>query len=66
MTAFLRDLRQGARQLIRRPGFSAAAIASLALGIGLNTTLFTIVNAVLLRGTARCRGPTGWSRFTRA
>ena len=49
MTAFLRDLRQGARQLIRRPGFSAAAIASLALGIGLNTTLFSVVNAVLLK-----------------
>ena len=49
MTAFLRDLQQGARQLIRRPGFSAAAIASLALGIGLNTTLFSVVNAVLLR-----------------
>ena len=49
MTAFLRDLRQGAQQLIRRPGFSAAAIASLALGIGLNTTLFSVVNAVLLK-----------------
>ena len=51
MTVFLRDLRQGARQLIRRPGFSAAAIASLALGIGLNTTLFSVVNAVLLKGS---------------
>ena len=51
MTSFLRDLRHGARQLIRRPGFSAAAIASLALGIGLNTTLFSVVNAVLLRNS---------------
>ncbi|MFZ0854608.1 MAG: hypothetical protein WAO08_36090, partial [Hyphomicrobiaceae bacterium] len=51
MTAFLRDLQQGARQLIRRPGFSAAAIASLALGIGLNTTFFSVVNAVLLKGS---------------
>lgn len=49
MSAFLRDLRQGARQLVRRPAFSAAAIASLALGIGLNTTLFSVVNGVLLR-----------------
>ncbi len=48
---FLRDLRSGFQQVIRRPGFSAAAIASLALGIGLNTTLFSIVNAVLLRGS---------------
>ncbi len=45
----MRDLQSGLRQLIRRPGFSAAAIASLALGIGLNTTLFSVVNAVLLR-----------------
>ena len=51
MSSFLRDLRQGARQLIRRPGFSAAAIASLALGIGLNTTLFSVVNGVLLRNS---------------
>ena len=49
MDSFARDLQHGARQLIRKPGFSAAAIASLALGIGLNTTLFSVVNAVLLR-----------------
>jgi putative ABC transport system permease protein len=47
--SFFKDLQQGARQLVRRPGFSAAAIASLALGIGLNTTLFSMINAVLLR-----------------
>jgi hypothetical protein len=49
MSSLLRDLRHGARQMIRKPGFSAAAIASLALGIGLNTTLFSVVNGVLLR-----------------
>ncbi|MEZ5318752.1 MAG: ABC transporter permease [Vicinamibacterales bacterium] len=49
MSAFYRDLIVGLRQLARRPVFSAAAIASLALGIGLNTTLFSVVNAVLLR-----------------
>jgi len=48
----LRDLRHGVRQLARQLGFAAAAIASLALGIGLNTTLFSVVNAVLLRDTA--------------
>jgi predicted permease len=49
-TTLLQDLRYGVRQLIRQPGFSAAAIASLALGIGLNTALFSIVNGVLFRG----------------
>lgn len=52
MGDFLRDMRHGVRQLGRQPGFAAAAIASLALGIGLNTTLFSVVNAVLLRDTA--------------
>ena len=48
----MRDLRHGIRQLLRQPAFTAAAVVSLALGIGLNTTLFSIVNAVLLRDTA--------------
>lgn len=47
---FARDLKLGVRQLLHQPAFAAAAILSLALGIGLNTTLFSIVNAVLLRG----------------
>ena len=51
MTAFARDLRHGVRQLLRRPAFACAAIGSLALGIGLTTTLFSVVNAVLLRKT---------------
>src|SRR5262245_30513806 len=49
MGSFVRDLQHGARQLIKRPAFSAAAVASLALGIGLNTTLFSVVNGVLFR-----------------
>jgi hypothetical protein len=44
----LRDLRKGFRQVLQRPGFSLAAIASLALGIGANTVLFGLVNALLL------------------
>jgi len=44
------DVRFGARMLAREPGFTAAAVAALALGIGVNTTVFTLVNAVLFRG----------------
>src|SRR5215510_8377 len=51
MGSLISDLRHGLRQLIQRPAFSAAAIASLALGIGLNTTLFSVVNAVLFKET---------------
>jgi putative ABC transport system permease protein len=50
LSNFGRDVRLGVRQLLHQPAFAAAAILSLALGIGLNTTLFSIVNAVLLRG----------------
>lgn len=51
LSTLVRDLAHGFRQLRRQPGFAAAAIVSLALGIGLNTTLFSVVNAVLLRGS---------------
>ena len=44
------DLRYGARTFLRRPGFTLAAIGSLARGIGVTTALFTMLNAVALRG----------------
>jgi predicted permease len=51
------DLRYGARMLHKNPGSTAAVVIALALGIGLNTTVFTFVNALLLRPPAGVKAP---------
>src|SRR5262245_42413229 len=48
MDRFLRDLRYALRIFARTPGFTTTAIVALGLGIGANTAIFTIVNAVLI------------------
>ncbi|MGA2381823.1 MAG: ABC transporter permease [Gemmatimonadales bacterium] len=63
MDSILQDLRYAVRGLMRSPGFTLAVIATLALGIGANTTMFSVIDTTLLRPPAHVEDPSRVARL---
>ena len=69
METLIKDLRYGVRSLLKRPGFAVVVVLTLALGVGANTAIFSIVHAVLLRPLPfpdQERLVVAWEKDTRA
>src|SRR4051812_14153567 len=52
LTSLVSDIRYGVRTLLRQPGFVVASVLTLALGIGASTTIFSVINATILKPLA--------------